>query len=127
VAEGLGFAISSNTARAVAEQLIADGFIAHPYLGINWQPINPQLAELQNLPVEYGVLITSVDPDGPAAAAGLRQGDILTGLEGEMIDRDVSFINLLFRHVPGETVTISVLRGDEGLQVSVVLAERPRA
>jgi 2-alkenal reductase len=126
VAEGLGFAISSNTARAVIEQLITNGFVAHPYLGINWQPINPQLAELQSLPVEYGVLITSVDPDGPVAAAGLRQGDILTGLGGEMIDRDVSFINLLFRHLPGETVTIRVLRGDEDLQVSVVLAERPR-
>jgi 2-alkenal reductase len=127
VAEGLGFAISSNTARAVAEQLIANGFVAHPYLGINWQSINPQFAEAQNLPVEYGVLITGIDPDGPAAAAGLQRGDILTGLGGEMIDRDVSFINLLFRHQPGETVTIGVLRGDENLQVSVVLAERPRA
>jgi 2-alkenal reductase len=126
VAEGLGFAISSNTARAVAEQLIENGFVSHPYLGVNWQSITPQMARAQSIPVEYGVLVTAVDPEGPAAAAGLASGDILTGLDGQAIDRETSFINLLFRRRPGETVRLDVLRGDENLQVSVVLAERPR-
>jgi 2-alkenal reductase len=127
VAEGLGFAISSNTARAVVEQLIDRGFVSHPYLGINWRTVTPSLAAAYNLPAENGVLVTQVDADGPAGQAGIRQGDILTGLDGQPIDADAPFINLLFLHQPGEAVTLSVVRGEDALQVSVTLAERPRA
>ncbi len=127
VAEGLGFSISSNTARAVVEQLIEKGFVDHPYLGINWQPLTGQSARAYNLRVENGVLVTSVDPNGPAGRAGVRQGDVLTGLDGQLIEADVPLINLLFRHEPGEVITLSVVRGQEDLQVSVTLAERPRA
>jgi 2-alkenal reductase len=126
VAEGLGFAISSNTAQAVVGQLIEQGFVAHPYLGINWRTVTPELAAAYNLPAENGVLVTQVDPSGPAGQAGLQQGDILTSLDGQTIDSDAPFINLLFHHQPGEAVTLNVVRGSQNLQVSVTLAERPR-
>ena len=127
VAEGLGFAISSNTARAVVEQLIDHGFISHPYLGVNWRTVTPQLAESYDLSTDNGVLITEIDPSGPAGQAGLEQGDILTALDGQAIDAESPFINLLFNHQPGETVALGVVRGQQSLQVTVTLGERPRA
>ena len=80
VAEGLGFAIPINTARAVSEQLIANGYVSRPYLGITYQPITPQIAAHYRLPVDYGVYITDVDSNSPASQAALQVGDIITGI-----------------------------------------------
>jgi 2-alkenal reductase len=127
VAEGLGFSIASNTARAVVGQLIDHGFVSHPYLGINWRNVTPQIAQAYSLGAESGVLITEIDPSGPAGQAGIEQGDILTSLDGQTIGADSPFINLLFNHQPGETVSLGVVRGHDSLQVSVTLGERPSA
>ena len=127
VAEGLGFAIASNTARAVVDQLVANGYVSHPYLGIRWQAITPETSSGQRYPVEYGALLNEVEPGGPAAEAGLRAGDILTDVNGQAIDANNPFINLLFKHQPGEVVTLGVLRAQEQIQVPVTLTERPRA
>ncbi|MCJ7708645.1 MAG: trypsin-like peptidase domain-containing protein [Anaerolineales bacterium] len=127
VAEGLGFAIASNTARAAVDQLVANGYVSHPYLGIRWQAITPETSSGQGYPVEYGALLNEVEPGGPAAEAGLRAGDILTDVNGQAIDANNPFINLLFKHQPGEVVTLGVLRAQEQIQVQVTLTERPRA
>jgi len=127
VAEGLGFAIASNTARAAVDQLVAIGYVSHPYLGIRWQAITPETSSGQRYPVEYGALLNEVEPGGPAAEAGLRAGDILTDVNGQAIDANNPFINLLFKHQPGEVVTLGVLRAQEQIQVQVTLTERPRA
>ena len=60
VAEGLGFAIPANTARAVAEQIIEKGYFSRPYLGIQWQLVTPRVAAVYNLPVQWGVYVTGV-------------------------------------------------------------------
>jgi serine protease Do len=78
VAEGLGFAIPANTVQAVAAQIIDKGYISRPYLGISWQAINPDIASAYNLPVQWGVYITHLDPGSPAVAAALKRGDIIT-------------------------------------------------
>ncbi len=127
VAEGLGFAIPSSTARAVADQIIAKGYVSRPYLGIRWQTITPDLAARYRLGADHGVLVTEVVRGSPAAQAGLLRGDILTAIGGEDIGDDAPFINLLLRHQPGETVTLEVVRGQETLRLEVTLAERPRA
>ncbi len=125
VAEGLGFAIPSNTARAVVEQLIERGYVARPYLGIRWQWITPDMAARYDLPVEYGVFLSEVVPGGPADRAGLQRGDILTAIDGQAIDPEHPFINLLFHHAPGDEVTFSLVRGREKLELQVTLGERP--
>ncbi len=125
VAEGLGFAIPSNTARAVVEQLIERGYVARPYLGIRWQWITPDMAARYDLPVEYGVFLSEVVPGGPADRAGLQRGDILTAIDGQEIDPEHPFINLLFHHAPGDEVTFSLVRGREKLERRVTLGERP--
>ena len=78
IAEGLGFAIPASTVRVVVEQLIQKGFFSRPYLGINMQPITPDISSIYDLPVEWGVYITSVEENSPAGVSGLQQGDIIT-------------------------------------------------
>lgn len=125
-AEGLGFAISSNTARAVAEQLIARGYVARPYLGIRWQPIGPADAARIGLPVEHGALVVEVTPGGPAAAAGVLPGDLIVSLDGEGVASDQPFLNLLLARQPGETVALGLLRRGSSLEVRITLGERPQ-
>jgi serine protease Do len=123
VAEGLGFAVPSNVARAVAEKLISDGYIARPSLGANWGWITPQISARYRLPVEFGVYLTEILPNGPADNAGLHRGDILTKINGEPINDEQPFINLLFKYEPGEIVLFQVIRGTEAFEVGVLLGE----
>lgn len=123
VAEGLGFAIPINTARLVSEQLILTGYVSRPYLGINWQPITPQVATFYHLPVEYGTYITDVDSNSPASQAGLQVGDIITGIDETAIDESHAYLNILFQYSAGDTVTLTFLRNARQSQVEVVLGE----
>jgi len=124
VAEGLGFAIPSNTARAVATQLIERGAVARPYLGIEWRWITPQVAATFGLPVEYGAYVTDVVTDSPASEAGLLRGDILVSLDGQELDADQPFINALYEHQPGDVVSIGVVRDGERRELEVELSQR---
>jgi serine protease Do len=123
VAEGLGFAIPINTARATADQIIQKGYFSRPYLGIKWQAINPDIAAMYNLPVQWGVYITDVLTGTPADQAGLKQGDIVTGIGSVTIDESHSYINTLFQQNPGDHVTITIMRDSKSIQIDVVLGE----
>ncbi|MCU0485771.1 MAG: trypsin-like peptidase domain-containing protein [Anaerolineales bacterium] len=123
VAEGLGFAIPINTARAVAEQIIEKGYFSRPYVGINWQAITPRIAAIYRLPADYGVYITAVAEGGPAEQAGLQPGDIITGVGETTLDATHAYINTLFEYSPGDMVTLTVIRGSEQIQVDVTLGE----
>lgn len=123
VAEGLGFAIPINAARAVAEQIMQKGYFARPYLGIRYQSITPGVARAYGLPVPWGVYITAVVPDSPAAQAGLQPDDILIQIGDQPIDENHSYINSLFQYRPGDTVTLTFVRGRQTLQTQVTLGE----
>jgi serine protease Do len=121
VAEGLGFAIPIDTAKAVAEQLIQTGSITHPYLGISFQPITPDIATAYRLPAQWGVYITDVASSSPASQAGLQQGDIITSIGGVSLDATHSYINTLFTFKPGDQVKVEFLRNGKAMQVQVTL------
>jgi 2-alkenal reductase len=123
VAEGLGFAIPINTAQAVAEQILQKGYVPHPYLGIQWQAITPNIAARYHLPAEWGVYVTDVTANSPASKAGLQQSDIITGVGGVTLDETHSYLNTLFLHQPGEQVTLDIVRGRQTIQVQVTLGE----
>ena len=123
VAEGLGFAIPINTARVVSEQLIQKGHVSRPYLGITYQPITPRVAAIYRLPVQYGVYITDVSTGSPASQAGLRVGDIITGIDTTNLDETHAYINTLFQYAAGDTVTLTVNRNGSSIQVKVTLGE----
>jgi serine protease Do len=123
VAEGLGFAIPVNTVQAVAEQIIQNGYISRPFMGINFQPITPDIASAYNLPVEYGAYITSVSANSPASQAGLQTGDIITSIGGIALDGTHSFINTLFKYKPGDQITVEFKRNDKSQQIQMTLGE----
>lgn len=124
-AEGLGFAIAANTVRAVSEQLIQRGYVARPYLGIDGAPLSPAVARAYDLPTEWGVYVQAVGSGSPAEQAGLRAGDIVTRIGDQAIDGDHPFINVLMGFTPGQTVPLTVQRGNQILTLEVTLGERP--
>jgi len=126
-AEGLGFAVAANTVKAISDQLIATGKVSRPYLGIQWEPITPDVAQQYNLPVQNGIYITQLGQSGPAQAAGLQMGDIITSLGGINLDDTHPFINTLLQFKPGQTVDLGLNRNGKTLDVKVTLGERPPA
>ncbi len=123
VAEGLGFALPINTARAVAEQIIQKGYFSRPYLGVSWQAISPYIAARYNLPVEWGVYVTGVDSGSPASSAGLQRGDIITGIGDMTLDEVHTYINTLFQYQPGDTVKVTFVRGRQTIEATVTLGD----
>jgi 2-alkenal reductase len=123
VAEGLGFALPVNTAKAVAEQIIQKGYFSRPYLGIRWQAINPYIAMRYDLPAQWGVYVTDVAANSPASQAGLQPGDIITRIGEVSIDETHSYFNALFQYQPGDMVTLRVVRNYREFEVEVRLGE----
>jgi len=126
-AEGLGFAVASNIVSATAEQLIDQGYVARPYLGIEWTSVTPALADQYNLAAEWGAYIQSVSSGSPAEAAGLREGDIITGIDGIALGENTNFVNTLWTHAAGDTVALTVARNGDTLTLNATLGERPKS
>ncbi len=125
VAEGLGFAIPINTAQAVAQQLIQKGYFAHPYIGITYQPITPDIANNYGLPVQWGAYITAVSAGSPASQAGLQQGDIITKVGDTTLDGSHSYLNTLFTYKPGDPLAITIIRNGQTKDLQVTLGLAP--
>jgi S1-C subfamily serine protease len=122
--QGLFFAIPANRVANIASQLIENGKASYPYIGIEYQPISPDLAAQNDLPVDYGAYVLATVQGGPAEQAGIRRGDIILSIGDERIDSQTTFSEALFAQSPGESVTVTALRGNENLQFEVTLTER---
>jgi 2-alkenal reductase len=125
VAEGLGFAIPVNTAKAVSNQIVEKGYFSYPYLGIRWQWISKSIAQRYDLPVKSGAYISFVEPGSPADEAGLQPDDIIVKIGDRILNEDNPFINSLYSYSPGEEVVLDVVRGGNHIKISVTLEERP--
>ncbi|MBI2911127.1 MAG: trypsin-like peptidase domain-containing protein [Chloroflexi bacterium] len=125
VVEGIGFAIPSNTARRIAQQLVEQGRVSRPFLGVLHQTITPAEAALYDLPTGEGIFLLSVTPGGPAALAGLQEGDIVTKIGDISLDAEHPFLNTLMRFGPGAKVPVTFFRGKRSLATEVTLTERP--
>jgi serine protease Do len=121
VAEGLGFAIPSNTVKLIAERIITQGYFARPDLGVSYQAINPAIASRYNLPAQWGAYVTNVAAGSPAAQAGIQRGDIIVSIGNTAIDEQTSYINALFDHQPGEQVAVKVIRNGSEMTLNVTL------
>lgn len=126
-AEGLGFSIPSNTVRVVAEQLISSGRVVRPYLGITFEPLNPQLAGDSGLSVVQGAYIQQVVANGPSAQAGLKVGDAIVALGGQTIDDQHPLPQVLLQYRAGQSLELTVARGDKQFTLTVRLGQRPDA
>lgn len=124
--QGIFFAIPSNTVQRIAEQLIEKGRVVYPYLGIGAiEPVTEQVAAQHGLEVDRGALVTEIVPDGPAVDAGIREGDVILSVAGQVIDGKTSLTEALFAHKLGDTVPLQLQRGNEETQVEIRLGERP--
>jgi S1-C subfamily serine protease len=122
---GVGFAIPATTATNVAEQLLADGTVQRAALGIAGQTVDPDTATLYGLPVTAGAVVVEVQPDGPAAVAGLAPGDIVTAIDAEPVRSIAELAGRIQQHRPGDEVTVTVVRRgtDDETEVTVTLDE----
>jgi serine protease Do len=121
VVEGLGFSIPANTAQAIATQLMKNGALIRPYLGVNYQTIDPTIARMYSLPVQYGAYVTDVGSGSPADKAGIRVDDIITRLNDIPIDDTHPYINVLYSFAPGDTINVTVARGSQTKTFNVTL------
>lgn len=123
VAEGLGFAIPVNTAQEVSKQLLTNGYVSRPFMGINYQAISPDFAAMYNLPVQWGIYVQNVAADSPANTAGLKKGDIIDSLNGTKLDATHQYLNMLYQLKPGDKVTLGVMRDGKEISIDITLGE----
>lgn len=124
-AEGLGFAVPSNTVRTVAEQLISRGSIEYPFIGISYDEVTPTTAAELGLKAKSGVLVTQITDNSPAARAGLRVQDLVLAIDDIQIDENNSLRSILFQYRVGDQVSLTVERGGQNIRVPVTLVARP--
>jgi S1-C subfamily serine protease len=124
-AQGLCFAIGIDTAKHVAGWLIKEGKIRRSYIGVGGQnvPLHRRLVRFYQLPVSSAVLVIAIAPDGPAADAGLREGDLMIALNGQPIASIDALHKLLTSDQIGREARLTILRGTEKLTLPIRPAE----
>ena len=123
---GIGFAIPSNMARTVMDQLIKNGKVRRGQLGVSIQPMTPELASNLGLQEARGVVVNAVAPNSPAARAGIRPGDVIVGFNGEPVTDGNTLRNRVASSAPNTQVNVAILRDRREQQVQVTLGEYQR-
>jgi serine protease Do len=123
-AQGIGFAIPSNMAKQVLQQLLEQGRVVRGWLGVGIQPLTPELARKFGVPEQEGVLVNEVFEKDPAAAAGIKAGDVITRIEGSVIDSPNRLSRIVAGLLPGAKAHVEVVRNQERIVVEVALTER---
>ncbi|MEM3403952.1 MAG: trypsin-like peptidase domain-containing protein [Nitrososphaeria archaeon] len=124
-AQGIGFAITSNTIKRVTDEIIRYGRVIRPWLGINGIDMNRGIAEYYNLAVDFGVLVVSVVSGSPADYAGLNEGDIIVQVDKERVLSLSDLLKQLWKRRAGEEVALRVIRGEREFISKARLAESP--
>ncbi|RMF91662.1 MAG: PDZ domain-containing protein [Methanobacteriota archaeon] len=136
--QGIGFAIPSNTVSEVSQKLIEKGEVIRPWMGITGLTVTEDVAAALNVTAEEGVLLVDVVPGGPADRAGLKgtghigpgepgftPGDIVIEMDGERTETIDRLVDVILEHDVGESVSVRFIRGNETLNTTVVLGQRP--
>lgn len=131
-AQNIGFTIPINDVRGLINQTIAGGSFKRSYLGVRYIPLSADVAKQNNLKTTNGAYIasslgngSSVIAGGPADQAGIKEGDVITAVDGTKIGQTVSLTSLLGKHVPGDKVNLTIERGGNNQQVQVTLGTLP--
>jgi Do/DeqQ family serine protease len=120
---GIGFAIPSNMARVVMDQLVKGGKVHRGQLGVSIQPMTPELASQFGLSDVRGVVVNAVTSNGPAGRAGVRQGDVILAVDGTAVTDGNTLRNRIASTAPGTDVTLTIFRDKREQQVRVRLGE----
>jgi serine protease Do len=124
--QGIGFAIPSNMARSVMQQLVTNGKVVRGYLGISMQPINDELAEQFSLKNKEGVLVAEIVQGSPAAKSGLEAGDVITKFQGKEVKDARTFRFAVANLSPGTEVNLDVLRHGKTEKITIKVGEQPK-
>jgi serine protease Do len=123
-AQGIGFAIPSNMVKHVIQQLLMQGRVMRGWLGVGIQPLTAELAHKFGVNEGDGVLINEVFEKDPASAAGIKPGDILTRINGTVIDTPNRLTRVVAGFLPGSTAKVEIVRDQQRLVLDVALIER---
>jgi serine protease Do len=123
--EGLGFAIPEPIVRFVYNELKERGVVPNVTIGAHAQSITPALAAGLKLPQDWGVILSDIDAGGPAAAAGLRQRDVVTAIDGARIDSLPKYTARLYVHPRNTPIRMAVLRDGKPVTVSITAVAAP--
>ncbi|HEV2412568.1 MAG TPA: trypsin-like peptidase domain-containing protein [Candidatus Saccharimonadales bacterium] len=130
-AQGIGFAIPINDAKGLIESVIANGSINVPFLGVSYVPLDGPTAQELSAPINYGAYVyaqsgsSAVVSGSPADKAGIKQGDVITQVNGTNVTPLNSLSALLTQHKPGDNVNLTVYRGGKTMTVNVTLGTYP--
>lgn len=125
-AQGIGFAVPINTAKAILKELVEKGRVSRPWIGVASVKVTPQLARYFGLPPSSaGALVAGVEPYSPADDAGLRRGDIIEEIDGNAVDDPSQVASHVKGKKPGNRVAVTVNRYGRQFQVGVEVDERP--
>ena len=121
---GIGFAVPANLARRVAAQLLAKGKVERPFAGMGVQDVTPALADELKVAAGVGALVREIVPDGPAAKANLKAGDIIATVGGKPLRGAQDFLREVLTRDAGSVVPLEVVRGGQRYGTSMTLATR---
>ena len=122
---GVGFAISSNSAAPVVNDLITKGYVSRPYMGVSLVTVTSAIANYYGLATDTGAIISQIGANGPAATAGLKVGDVIATIDGKAIRTSDDAIKAIRSHNIGDTIQVSYYRAKDLKSASVTLTENP--
>lgn len=123
--ETAGFAVSTNTAERVYYDLIEHGHVIRPYLGVWLRTVTPALASELGLHKDRGVLVAYIAETGPASEADIEVNDVIVAFENKQVDEAYEITELLWQHGTGDTVKLTLWRGNDKRDVFITLGDRP--
>jgi Do/DeqQ family serine protease len=124
---GIGFAVPASTARQVLEGLVREGQVTRGWIGVEPRDLTADIAESFNLKTPQGVLITGVLQGGPASAAGVRPGDVVTRIADKPVANAAQLLNVVAGLQPNSTARVVVQRGGSEVELDITVAQRPKA
>ena len=124
-AQGIGLPSRSPPPSRSPINWCRSGRVAHPFIGIQYVPLNPALAARLSVQVQDGAVIGQVVPGSPAATAGLQPEDIITTIDGQPLQGESALAEAINAHKPGDSVTLAVLRSQQQVSVRVTLGQLP--
>ena len=123
---GIGFAVPANMAHQVMDSLIKNGKVTRGWLGVSIQEVNQDLAKQFGLNETKGALVSEVIADSPAAAAGIKSGDVIVSYDGKSVDSPAILRNMVAQTPVGKTAKVEVLRENKRQSFNIKIAEQPK-
>jgi Do/DeqQ family serine protease len=122
---GIGFAVPSNMAKQVMDQIMKSGKVSRGYMGVSLQSVTQENAPLFGLKEAHGAIVSDVTPGAPGDKAGLKSGDVITAIDGKKVDSSDDLTMAVISRAPGTAVNLDVIRNNQPMRVTVTLATRP--